>query len=126
VANVEVQLPHATSSPGRARREISEYLTDHGLGALDPDAQLVVSELVSNAVLHSNGPICLRLSGTRGLRIEVIDGGPGGTQIIARRVDHDSLTGRGLRVVSTLAQRWGSIQGPEGKTVWAELALRPV
>jgi anti-sigma regulatory factor (Ser/Thr protein kinase) len=122
VASVELQLPQTASSPSVARREISDYLSDRGLSDLCPAAELVVSELVSNAVRHATGPICLRLSGERALRIEVVDGDPRNENIIARRVDAQSLTGRGLRVVSVLAQRWGSIQGTDSKTVWAELA----
>src|SRR6476661_4126255 len=87
MAKMDVQLPHAISSPGLARREIAEYLADRGLGDLLPAAELVVSELVSNAVLHTAGPIHLRLSGERALRIEVIDS-ECGQQLVARTVDH--------------------------------------
>ncbi|MFI6012365.1 SpoIIE family protein phosphatase [Streptomyces sp. NPDC051243] len=107
---------------GRARAVVREQLHDWGLPRLAHTAELLVSELVTNAVRHSHGrPVELRLVRGDTLLCEVDDD------------DHDLPTllnagsldesGRGLRVVSTLAREWGTSRTSAGKTVWFELTL---
>lgn len=80
-------------------------------------AKLLISELVTNSVLHARTPIAVayRREGN-GARFEVTDGLP--TVPVAKRYAPDSPTGRGIRLVSLLADGWGVEQGAEGKTVW--------
>ncbi|WP_328874842.1 SpoIIE family protein phosphatase [Streptomyces sp. NBC_00287] len=107
---------------GRARAVVREQLHDWGLARLVDLAELLVSELVTNALRHSHSrPVELRLVRGDTLLCEVDDddhelptlmnAGPG-----------DEL-GRGLRLVSTLAREWGTSRTSAGKTVWFELTL---
>ena len=87
------------------------------------DALLVVSELVTNALLHGGDPVELRLHGEGPLlRIEVQDRNPG---LPRPRAPHDGTRpgGHGLHIIARLARDWGCVPVAEGgKTVWAELA----
>ena len=86
-------------------------------------AVLLVSELVTNAVLHAGSPVELALSLGRGrLRVEVGDRDPRPPL----RMDHSeqSSTGRGLLLVDRAVDRWGVERLPSGKKVWFELSGR--
>lgn len=88
--------------------------------AVVTDAELVVTELVTNALLHGLPPVTLRLGGDGGcVRIEVEDAG---TALPLRmRRSNESMTGRGLDLVATLAKSWGVSPSRSGKIVWVEL-----
>jgi hypothetical protein len=90
------------------------------LDDLVPTAELLASELVSNALRHSSGPLRLTLERVSGLRCLVSDG----TADLPRPADAgpDDESGRGLLLVDMLAARWGCEVGPEGKNVWFELS----
>ncbi|MEU8482264.1 ATP-binding protein [Streptomyces sp. NPDC048641] len=80
------------------------------------DARLVVSELVTNAIRHGSGAVKLRVRySNRQLRVEVTDGSD--TAPERRRAGANDVSGRGLFLVSALAQRWGVIDG--GRTTYA-------
>ncbi|MET7640396.1 ATP-binding protein [Streptomyces sp. NPDC005438] len=88
------------------------------------DVLLVVSELVTNACLHADGPEELRIgSGPKVLRLEVVDQGSGAP---APRSPHRAGRpgGHGMFIVQRLCLDWGVVRNPlgSGKTVWAELA----
>ena len=106
----------------RARALVSEYLGDGADGQVDREiAILLVSELVTNAVLHGVSPFELRAQQSRaGLRVEVRDNNP--TAIPVLRLD-DGLaeSGRGLQLVDTLADRWGWSEDGASKVVWFEI-----
>jgi hypothetical protein len=87
------------------------------------DAGLVVSELVSNAVMHAGEPICLVVNVGAMLRVEVFDGDNRVDRVVLRQLDKGTLSGRGLRIVNALAESWGTVAHDDGKTVWAELLL---
>ena len=101
----------------RARRLVRAALGRWGLNADVPDVELLVSELVSNAVRHGRGRICMLLSlaGDR-MYLDVRDGGHGSTPTVRERTD---LGGRGLRIVQHLADRWGTKVNDAGTSVWA-------
>ncbi|MGY5115765.1 ATP-binding SpoIIE family protein phosphatase [Streptomyces sp. 900105755] len=104
----------------RARAVVREQLHDWGLARLADPAELMVSELVTNAVRHSHRrPVQLRLIRGETLLCEVDDDDHTLPTLLG--VDPAAETGRGLRVVSTLAREWGTSRTAAGKTVWFEL-----
>jgi anti-sigma regulatory factor (Ser/Thr protein kinase) len=105
----------------RARSLIKRPLRDWGLTELTPLAELVVSELVTNAVRYAQSKISLRLVFEGGLFCEVIDDSAALPRL--RQATDDDERGRGLQVVSQLAQRWGARRAGAGKVVWCELAV---
>ncbi|MEW1778785.1 SpoIIE family protein phosphatase [Streptomyces sp. NPDC086777] len=104
----------------RARAVVREQLHDWGLARLADPAELMVSELVTNAVRHSHSrPVQLRLIRGETLLCEVDDDDHTLPTLLG--VDPAAEAGRGLRVVSTLAREWGTSRTSAGKTVWFEL-----
>jgi serine phosphatase RsbU (regulator of sigma subunit)/anti-sigma regulatory factor (Ser/Thr protein kinase) len=114
----------------RARSDATRQLTAWGLEELGFVAELVVSELVTNAIRYGRSPISLRLirpqpSGgpdgapVRSLLCEVSDAGSTTPHLRRARVLDEG--GRGLLLVAQLAAQWGTRQARRGKTVWAEL-----
>ncbi|MEU1252853.1 SpoIIE family protein phosphatase [Streptomyces chartreusis] len=107
---------------GRARAVVREQLHDWGLARLADTAELLVSELVTNAVRHSHGrPVELRLVRGDTLLCEVDDDDHDLPTLLSAGPFDDA--GRGLRVVSMLAREWGTSRTSAGKTVWFELTL---
>jgi serine phosphatase RsbU (regulator of sigma subunit)/anti-sigma regulatory factor (Ser/Thr protein kinase) len=104
-----------------ARSAAVAQLLEWGLDDLTFATELVVSELVTNAVRHAGGPITLRLIRDRVLLCEVTD--PSSTQPRLRRAQSTDEGGRGLFLVAQLTTRWGSRYGPTGKTIWTEQVL---
>jgi serine phosphatase RsbU (regulator of sigma subunit) len=105
----------------RARVTVVDRAKELGYGFLADDAALVVSELVTNALLHGGGCTGVAAGAIEGgLRIEVRDGSR--VPPMLGRPSDDSLTGRGLRLVASLSARWGSDPEDGGKVVWAELS----
>lgn len=106
----------------QARVNIREPLTRWGLEDLVPVTELLVSELVTNAIKYANGDILLRLViETDSLVCEVHDSSPALPRVL--QVDRDAENGRGLHVVSQLAARWGARRTHVGKVVWCEQAV---
>jgi len=104
----------------RARAMAVEAARAAGRPDLADDAALVITELVTNAVLHANGYVGADVRPTPdGLRIEVSDASP--LPPVMGRESDEALTGRGLYMVSALAARWGVEPRPNGKVVWAEI-----
>ncbi|MFE6691666.1 SpoIIE family protein phosphatase [Streptomyces sp. NPDC057743] len=108
-------------SVSRARELARDQLTDWGHSALVDTTELLVSELVTNALRHGHGEIRLRLLLDRTLVCEVWDADL--AQPRRRRARDTDEGGRGLQLVGLLSERWGSRRTPRGKTVWFELAL---
>jgi DNA-binding NarL/FixJ family response regulator len=104
-----------------ARRFLAEHCLRWGCGDLLSDAQIVVTELVTNAFLHAGTRCELRAGlGARALRLQVTDYGPGmpDPQVAGDGAEN----GRGLLLVSALCVAWGVEALPDGgKVVWAEL-----
>jgi serine phosphatase RsbU (regulator of sigma subunit)/anti-sigma regulatory factor (Ser/Thr protein kinase) len=114
-------LPAKPTSVRRARALVGIQMDKWGLQELAYTAELLVSELVTNALAHAAGDVSLRLTLDHVLVCEVFD--DAATMPKLRIADDSDENGRGLRVVSQLAQRWGTRRTPDGKAVWFELAL---
>ncbi|WP_405423192.1 SpoIIE family protein phosphatase [Streptomyces erythrochromogenes] len=109
------------TAPGRARRFARRALTRWGLEELSDSLELLVSEVVTNAVRYAERPVTLRLLRTDVLRCEVGDDSP---QLPRQRRARDTDEGgRGLFLVNRLARRWGATRLSSGKVVWFELPL---
>ncbi|GAA1945569.1 SpoIIE family protein phosphatase [Kitasatospora viridis] len=108
---------------GHARRFTRRVLAGWGLDALADQAELLTSELITNALVHAGAPTQLRLFRHQVLTIEVSD--VDGQAPKLRRPLEDDEGGRGMHLVNELAHRWGSRGTKEGKVVWFELELPP-
>ncbi|GAA2953660.1 SpoIIE family protein phosphatase [Streptomyces enissocaesilis] len=109
-------------APGRARRLARRALVRWGLEELSDSVELLVSEVVTNAVRYAERPVTLRLLRTDVLRCEVGDDSPQLPR--QRRARETDEGGRGLFLVNRLARRWGATRLSSGKVVWFELATR--
>ena len=107
------------AAPGRARRLARGALADWGLEELTDSVELLVSEVVTNAVRYTSRPITLRLLRTEVLRCEVGDDVPQLPRLRQARATDEG--GRGLYLVNRLARRWGATRLSTGKVVWFEL-----
>lgn len=114
-------LPREPRSVGRAREYARGQLLSWDLESLVDTAELLVSELVTNALRYGEGEIRLRLLLDRTLVCEVWDSGL--VQPRRRRARDTDEGGRGLQLVGLLSAAWGSRRTPHGKTVWFELPL---
>jgi PAS domain S-box-containing protein len=114
-------LPTDPAAVSDARRKVTERLAEWGIGDAAYVTELVVSELVTNAIRHAGGPIRLRLILDRTLTCEVSDGS--GTAPHLRRARAFDEGGRGLLLVAQLTQAWGTRHTGTGKIIWAEQTL---
>ncbi|WP_432081625.1 SpoIIE family protein phosphatase [Streptomyces sp. WAC 04229] len=118
---VEWELPAEPVAAGRVRDLATRQLHHWGLEELSFTTELVVSELVTNAVRYAEGPIQVRLIRDRTLLCEVAD--TGHTSPHLRHSGEDDEGGRGLFIVAQLVQRWGTRYSHSGKTIWTEQAF---
>lgn len=120
---VQLELAPAMSSPRLARAWTAEVLREWDLTHGLDDVLLLVTELVTNAVLHARTPVTVELSwqGAQ-FRVAVVDASP-----VMPRVGLDSrsddASGRGLLLVDRLADKWGLEPVDGGKSVWCVLRL---
>lgn len=125
---LEVRVLDADSeviAGSRARELLRKALGEWGLSAIHEDAELVVTELVTNAVIHGGSTFRLQLSRTAAaLRIEVVDDGAGTPE--PRPQDDEAEGGRGIMLVDAMSSSWGVEDVPQGKLVWAEIAIPQV
>ena len=117
---VDLELPPVATSAGEARRILRDALSGAESGDSVDAAQVAVSEIVTNALVHAGTPMRLRvlLRGS-GLRVELRDGSPH----LPHRRDYSSIaaTGRGLHMVAEMVDRWGAYPDGRGKVVWFEI-----
>ena len=122
-------LPHTPGAVSAVRRRIRTVLTDWNLAAdTADDVLLVVSELLTNAIVHALPPATLRLSRTEvnhcgAVHIEVTDRGPATPTGPSAAAPDPDEHGRGLTIVTTLATRCGVRVHADGTSRWAELRL---
>ncbi|MBD0688926.1 SpoIIE family protein phosphatase [Streptomyces sp. CBMA123] len=106
-----------------SRRFTRETLSAWGLTELADWAELLTSELITNALVHAGSPTQLRLFCDQVLTVEVADRESGTPRMREARTEDEG--GRGIHLVNELAHRWGSRRTADGKVVWFELELPP-
>lgn len=112
-------LPAEGRSPGAARRVVTEALVAAGLEVMLDDALLLVTELVTNSVVHAGTGVELSVEiGPGSARIEVLDRGGGALPVTTSAPDDHREGGRGIFLLDALAQEWGTRHFPGGKAVW--------
>ncbi|MGW1725700.1 SpoIIE family protein phosphatase [Streptomyces sp. NPDC002306] len=119
VSEWEVPMDPAAVQDVRAR--VTRQLAEWGLEELTFTSELILSELVTNAIRYGAAPLRVRLLRDRSLICEVFDGGS-----TSPHMRHAAMTdegGRGLFLVAQLADRWGTRYTPHGKFIWAEQPL---
>jgi PAS domain S-box-containing protein len=114
-------VPPDPAHVATTRQNATEQLAAWGLEEAGFITELVVSELVTNAIRYGDPPIRLRLIRDRALICEVSDANS--TSPHLRRAHIYDEGGRGLMLVAQLTQRWGTRQTTNGKTIWAEQPL---
>ncbi|MGW1544609.1 SpoIIE family protein phosphatase [Streptomyces sp. NPDC002309] len=107
------------TAPGKARRLARSALSRWGMEELTDSVELLISEVVTNAVRYASRPVTLRLLRTDVLRCEVGDDVPQLPRLRQARATDEG--GRGLYLVNRLARRWGATRLSTGKVVWFEL-----
>lgn len=116
-----VHLPPAPASVSEARRRLRVTLGEIGREDLVDDASLVVSEMVTNALLHAGSAIDVEASYADGsLLVRVSDASPHEPRL--RTYGDEARTGRGLHLVESLTDAWGFERAEVGKTVWARIS----
>ncbi|MFC8695325.1 ATP-binding protein [Streptomyces parvus] len=129
VLQVQLEVGPDPAEVGRARRWARSRLVGSGIGDDEPLAEtliLLISELVTNAVVHTGCPAVLRMlfgggaSGTAGtVRVEVADASD--RPPLQRHAAGEDTGGRGLELVDGLADRWGWLPEGAGKQIWCEV-----
>src|SRR3954468_3866234 len=117
-----LRLKPEGESVATARSFVDGCLARWGVTEQADDVQLIVDELVTNAIRYSRGPVTLTI-GRRSDRIVVQVQDPSPTSPEAESTDVLADSGRGLMLVNNLAADWGTTPMPGGKRVWAEVSL---
>ncbi|WP_406864245.1 SpoIIE family protein phosphatase [Streptomyces sp. HUAS MG47] len=117
----EWDVPMDPSAVGRIRSACARRLSEWGLDELAFDTELILSELITNALRYGTAPVRVRLLRDTSLFCEVYDGSSTAPHLRwAATMDEG---GRGIFLVAQLAHRWGTRYTPEGKVIWCELPL---
>lgn len=117
----EWQVPSDPAAVAEVRASVSRRLAQWGLDELTFTTELVLSELVTNAIRYGGEPIQVRVLYDRTLICEVFDSS--NTSPHLRYAAMTDEGGRGLFLVAQLSERWGTRYTPEGKVIWAEQSL---
>ncbi|MFF7309044.1 SpoIIE family protein phosphatase [Streptomyces sp. NPDC008137] len=117
-------VPADPAAVSGMREAVSHKLEEWGLEEFGFAMELILSELITNAIRYGAGPIHVRLIRDRALICEVADGSS--TSPHLRYAATTDEGGRGLFLVSQMAERWGTRYTPQGKVIWAEQALPEV
>ncbi|GAB2745426.1 SpoIIE family protein phosphatase [Streptomyces bullii] len=114
-------VPSDPAAVAGMRAAVSHKLHEWGLSELSFTMELVLSELITNAIRHGSPPIHVRLLRDRTVTCEVSDGSS--TSPHLRYATTTDEGGRGLFLVAQVADRWGTRYTPRGKVIWAEQAV---
>ncbi|HSN06002.1 MAG TPA: ATP-binding protein [Candidatus Angelobacter sp.] len=109
-------------SSGRCRDFVRSVLDRHDIDGARDDAVLLASELCSNVIRHAGTPMVVGVLWdpvAHVVRVSVRDDAPGLPAV--RTTSEDQPSGRGLRIIDRIAQRWGVRRLPRGKVVWFEV-----
>ncbi|MEU8840962.1 SpoIIE family protein phosphatase [Streptomyces roseus] len=117
----EWEVPRDPAAVSRVRNAGSAQLAAWGLGDIAFTAELILSELITNAIRYGHAPIRVRMLRDRSLICEVSDGSS--TSPHLRYAATTDEGGRGLFLVAQYAERWGTRYTERGKVIWAELPL---
>ena len=113
-------FPSDPQTASNARHWVQEVVGDLDWDGEVDDAVLLVSELVTNALLHAQAAVRVTLyRHDEGLWVSVTDGGAG--RIVRRQAEPTDTIGRGLEIVDRMSGAWGVLTEPETKSVWFEL-----
>ncbi|MEU8876509.1 ATP-binding SpoIIE family protein phosphatase, partial [Streptomyces javensis] len=115
------EVPSDPAAVSGVRAEVMRKLAEWGLEEAAFSAELVISELITNAIRHATGPIRVQVLRDRALICEVSD-----TSSTSPHLRYAATTdegGRGLFLVAQFAERWGTRYTSDGKVIWAELAI---
>ena len=124
----ELHVAPVVTAPALARAFVEEYCHQRDLSYLVDDIRLVVSELVTNAVVHARSRIRVTIQELSFcVRLVVYDESVDvPLPSLGNRVVNDSENGRGLWIVDACSTDWGTdLNGDEGKSTWAVFAVRP-
>jgi anti-sigma regulatory factor (Ser/Thr protein kinase) len=117
---LKLDLPPLPSSASRARSAVREYLDSSCPGEVVETTALLVTELVTNAVLHAGTQIVVVVDHAPGsFKVRVCDNSD--VRLVARPLEPTAATGRGLLLVQQLATTWGVNSSQRGKEVWCEI-----
>ncbi|MEU8589252.1 SpoIIE family protein phosphatase [Streptomyces sp. NPDC048664] len=115
------QVPRDPAAVARVRSACARRLAEWGVGDAAFTAELILSELITNAIRYGSEPIGVRVIRDRCLIFEVSDASSTSPRLRRARVTDEG--GRGLFLVARLAERWGTRYTPTGKVIWAEQSL---
>jgi serine/threonine-protein kinase RsbW len=118
---------HSPASASAARRQLAEDLHQHGIDdSVVDEVALVASELIGNAIRHAAPEGAeLDVNWTVAPEDVLVSVEDSSSELpVARSAAPDAPSGRGLRIVSALAEDWGVEPTPRGKRVWARIGLR--
>ncbi|MGW9305874.1 MULTISPECIES: SpoIIE family protein phosphatase [Streptomyces] len=118
---VSWEVPLDPAAVGATRNKVARQLEAWGLDELTMTTELIVSELVTNAIRYASGPVRLRLLLQSVLTCEVSDASSTTPRLRHARTTDEG--GRGLFLVAQLARRWGTRYTRRGKIIWAEQGL---
>jgi DNA-binding NarL/FixJ family response regulator len=118
--SIQIALARDTRSPSDARRFVTSALTDWREAKLIETVELLVTELVTNVILHTSTTPDVRLSLLKDrVHVEVHDADPAAGR--ANLPAPSATSGRGLHLVNTLARAWGTVRVNGGKVVWFDI-----
>jgi serine phosphatase RsbU (regulator of sigma subunit)/anti-sigma regulatory factor (Ser/Thr protein kinase) len=125
-AATTIELPADLRSPAQARRHVTDALRSAGLDRFLDDALLLVTELVTNAVVHAGTRVRLGIDTIERDRVRFeINDRSAETAPAAHTPSDISNSGRGLMLLNALAATWGTTHGASEKSVWFTLGVRP-